>query len=77
MKAIYNFSIVISVLAVGFGQDSAYDYEVLDVSDVESDISAAEAEQSDISAEEVSVRLGQIVPRHLCHRAIRNTQVTC
>ena len=76
MKAIYNFSIVISVLAVGFAEDSTNDYEVLDVSDVGSDIAATEGEHSDISAEVVNVRLGQIVPRHLCHRAIRNTQVT-
>jgi len=74
MKAICNFSIVISFLAVGFAEDSTNDYEAFDVSDVGSDISATEGEHSDISAEVVNVRLGQIVPRHLCHRAMRNTQ---
>ena len=77
MKAIYNFSIVILLLAVGFGQDSTNDYEAFDMSDAAGDITAAELEQSDTAEKEVNVRLGQIVPRHLCHRAIRNTQVTC
>ena len=71
MKAISNFSIVISVLAVGLAEDSTADYEALE----ESEIVATVGDLGDIFAEEVNVRLGQIVPRHLCHRAIRNTQV--
>ena len=77
MKVISNFSIVIAaILAVGSAKDRTRDYSVVDVSEAKEVVLAAEeVRHQEVIGKVLNVKLGQIVPRHLCHRAIRNSKV--